>query len=82
MAGARGGPRVTRRLQEQYLVEQVEVIVDNGETVVIPPIFNDVFTAKVKRRRIGRGRAQGGQDAGRERARQGRERRIRPRPPA
>ena len=24
------------------------MIVDNGQTVVIPPIFNDVFTAKLK----------------------------------
>ena len=39
---------VTRRLQEQYLIEQLEVIVDNGQTVVIPPIFNDVFTATLK----------------------------------
>ena len=39
---------MTRRLQEQYLIEQLEVIVDNGVTVVIPPIFNDVFTAKLK----------------------------------
>jgi hypothetical protein len=39
---------VVRRLQEQYLIEQLEVIVDNAQTVVIPPIFNDVFTAKLK----------------------------------
>ena len=39
---------VVRRLQEQYLIEQLEVIVDNSQTVVIPPIFNDVFTAKLK----------------------------------
>ncbi len=39
---------VTRRLQEQYLIEQLEVILDNQQTVVIPPIFNDVFTAKLK----------------------------------
>src|SRR5690349_18993297 len=39
---------VTRRLQEQYLISQLEVIVDSGQTVVIPPIFNDVFTATLK----------------------------------
>ena len=39
---------VVRRLQEQYLVQQIEVILDNQQTVAIPPIFNDVFTAKVK----------------------------------
>jgi hypothetical protein len=39
---------VTRRLQEQYLIEQLEVIINNGQTVVIPPIYNDVFTATLK----------------------------------
>jgi hypothetical protein len=39
---------VTRRLQEQYLIEQLEVIIDNGQTVVIPPVYNDVFTATLK----------------------------------
>jgi len=38
---------VVRRMQEQYLIRQLEVIVDNGQTVVIPPIFNDVFTARL-----------------------------------
>src|SRR5690348_9093904 len=41
-------PTVVRRLQEQYLVEQIEVIVNNGQTVAIPPVLNDVFTAKLK----------------------------------
>ena len=45
---AEAATTVTRRLQEQYLIEQLEVIVDNGVTLVIPPIFNDVFTAKLK----------------------------------
>ncbi len=36
-----------RRRQEQYLVESVEVILDNGVTVAIPPLYNDVFTAKL-----------------------------------
>jgi hypothetical protein len=39
---------VVRRMQEQYLVERVEVILDNGVTLAIPPIYNDVFTAKLK----------------------------------
>jgi hypothetical protein len=39
---------VIRRFQEQYLIDQVEVIVDNGVTVGIPPLHNDVFTAKLK----------------------------------
>jgi hypothetical protein len=50
-----GGPQraeaaapVYRRFQEQYLIDQVEVIVNNGVTVAIPPLHNDVFTAKLK----------------------------------
>jgi hypothetical protein len=49
-----GGPQraeaaaVVRRRQEQYLVESVEVILNNGVTVAIPPLHNDVFTAKLK----------------------------------
>jgi hypothetical protein len=48
-----GGPSraeaaVVRRFQEQYLIDQVEVIVNNGITVAIPPLHNDVFTAKLK----------------------------------
>ena len=37
---------VTRR-QEQYLIDNLEVIIDNNTTVIIPPVFNDVFTAKL-----------------------------------
>ncbi|MBJ7611913.1 MAG: hypothetical protein JF924_06280 [Candidatus Dormibacteraeota bacterium] len=33
--------------EEQYLVPNIEVIGDNGVTVAIPPIYNDVFTAKL-----------------------------------
>ncbi|MBV9173451.1 MAG: hypothetical protein JOZ81_25585 [Chloroflexi bacterium] len=39
---------VIRRFQEQYLIDQIEVIVNNGVTVGIPPLHNDVFTAKLK----------------------------------
>ncbi len=49
---AGGPPRaeaaVIRRFQEQYLIDQVEVIVDNGVTVAIPPLHNDVFTARLR----------------------------------
>jgi hypothetical protein len=47
------GPRraeaaVIRRFQEQYLIDQIEVIVNNSVTVAIPPLHNDVFTATLK----------------------------------
>ena len=45
---AYAAPTVVRRLQEQYLVERIEVVVDNGVTLAIPPIYNDVLTAKLK----------------------------------
>ena len=38
---------VVSRDQEQYLVQQLPAILDNGVTVVVPPIYNDVFTAKL-----------------------------------
>lgn len=39
-----------RRMQEQYLVRNVEVILDNNVTLAIPPLHNDVFTARWPRR--------------------------------
>src|SRR6266516_3304186 len=36
------------RPQEQYLVGNIGVILDNGVTVALPPIYNDVITAKLK----------------------------------
>jgi hypothetical protein len=45
-AAAAPGATVRRR-QEQYLVDSVEVILDNGVTCAVPPIYNDVFTAKL-----------------------------------
>jgi hypothetical protein len=39
---------VIRRFQEQYLIDQIEVILNNGVTVAIPPLHNDVFTATLK----------------------------------
>jgi hypothetical protein len=38
---------VANRGQEQYLIDRLELLVDNGTTVVIPPIYNDVVTAKL-----------------------------------
>jgi hypothetical protein len=38
--------KVARR-QEQYLIDSLEVILDNNVPVIIPPIYNDVFTAKL-----------------------------------
>jgi hypothetical protein len=35
------------RKQEQYLIDSLEVILDNSTPVIIPPIYNDVFTAKL-----------------------------------
>jgi hypothetical protein len=43
---AMAGSKVARR-QEQYLIDGLEVILDNGIPVVIPPVYNDVFTAKL-----------------------------------
>src|SRR6266498_874052 len=54
---AAGGPArawaaaTVRRREEQYLVDQIQVILDNGVTVAIPPLHNDVFTAKLKSNR-------------------------------
>src|SRR6266568_1405912 len=36
-----------RRREEQYLVDSVEVILDNGVTCAIPPLHNDVITARL-----------------------------------
>lgn len=47
-APQRAEAAVVRRFQEQYLIDQLEVIVNNGVTVGIPPLHNDVFTAKLK----------------------------------
>src|SRR3954463_7615707 len=41
----------TRR-QEQYLIDSVEVILDNGTPGAIPPVYNDVFTAKLDPGRV------------------------------
>jgi hypothetical protein len=43
---AAAATKVTRK-QEQYLIDSLEVILDNGQTVVIPPVYNDVFTARL-----------------------------------
>jgi len=38
---------VANRGQEQYLIDRLELLVDNGTTVVVPPIYNDIITAKL-----------------------------------
>jgi hypothetical protein len=38
---------VVRRRQEQYLIDSLEAIVDNGVPVIIPPVYNDVITARL-----------------------------------
>jgi hypothetical protein len=35
------------RRQEQYLIDSLEVILDNSVPVIVPPVYNDVFTAKL-----------------------------------
>jgi hypothetical protein len=47
-ARAAAAGATVRRRQEQYLVDSVEVILDNGVTCAIPPVHNDVITAKLK----------------------------------
>lgn len=36
-----------RRGQEQYLVDSVTFILDNNTPVFLPPVYNDIFTAKL-----------------------------------
>jgi hypothetical protein len=35
------------RGREQYLIQSLEVILDNGVTCIVPPLHTDVFTAKL-----------------------------------
>jgi hypothetical protein len=42
---------LVRRRQEQYLVDGLEVILDNGVTAIVPPIYNDVITARLTARK-------------------------------
>jgi hypothetical protein len=39
------------RFQEQYLIDKLEVVLDNQVTAVVPPVYNDVFTAKLAKAR-------------------------------
>jgi hypothetical protein len=50
VAPARADAATVRRKQEQYLIESLEAILDNGVTVIIPPIYNDVVTARLAAR--------------------------------
>ena len=34
--------------EEQYLIDNLEVVVNNGQAVIVPPIHNDVFTANLQ----------------------------------
>jgi hypothetical protein len=47
VAPNRAEAAVVRRRQEQYLVESIQVILDNGVQVAIPPIYNDMVTARL-----------------------------------
>jgi hypothetical protein len=44
---ARAQAAVVARFQEQYLIDKLQAVLDNGVTAVIPPIYNHVFTAKL-----------------------------------
>ncbi len=46
-APERAAAATVTRPEEQYLVTGLEKITDNGVEVVIPPIYNDVITAKL-----------------------------------
>jgi hypothetical protein len=46
-APERASAATLSRPAEQYLVGSAEVILDNGVSVVIPPIYNEVFTARL-----------------------------------
>ena len=43
----RAAAATVRRSQEQYLIQALEVVLDNGVTAVVPPIYNDMITAKL-----------------------------------
>ncbi|HST67400.1 MAG TPA: hypothetical protein VLM05_19665 [Mycobacteriales bacterium] len=45
-ARAEAATAVARR-QEQYIVDAVSFLLDNNTTVFVPPLYNDVFTAKL-----------------------------------
>jgi len=44
---ARAMAATSTRRQEQYLVDRLEVILDNRTPVVVPPVYNDVITARL-----------------------------------
>src|SRR3989442_7010174 len=47
--GAYAAGATVRRDQEQYPVDSIQGILDNGGTFAIPPLPNDIFTAKPAR---------------------------------
>lgn len=40
-------PAATTRRHEQYLVDGVETLIDNGVKVIIPPLYHEVITARL-----------------------------------
>jgi hypothetical protein len=46
-ARAEAATTTVTRFQEQYLIDRLEAVLDNGVPVVVPPIYNDVITAKL-----------------------------------
>jgi hypothetical protein len=44
---ARAAAEPAQRLREQYLVEQLEVITDNGVPVIVPPLYHEIVTARL-----------------------------------
>jgi hypothetical protein len=44
-APRRAEAAVVRRRQEQYLIDNLQVILDSGVPAIIPPVYNDVITA-------------------------------------
>lgn len=41
------GPVPAKRRREQYLVDGIGTTVDNGVTVLIPPLFHEIITARI-----------------------------------
>lgn len=77
-APERAAAAVVRRREEQYLIEGLEVIVDDAVPVVIPPIYNDMITAKLTSRPRSRARCLARPRAARRRGATGRGGRARP----
>jgi hypothetical protein len=44
---ARAALAAATRLNEQYLIDGLEVVTDNGVAVIIPPLYHDIVTAEL-----------------------------------